>query len=628
MEKMEKKSRQNKRAQVGLYVIIALVIVGLIVGFVLFRDKFSASSVPAQLVPVYTYYSDCIQEESKLALDFAGTHGGRIFARDYIPGSDYAPFSSQMDFLGSQVPYWYYLSGSGIAKENVPTKEEIQREVADYISENVGRCNFDSFYAQGFSIDVAKPSVNVQILDNNVLVKVNQKISVSKGEDSAVKESFDVNLVSGFGKLFNSALQIYRLEKSSSFLENYSVDVLRMYTPVDGVEINCAPKVWKTGEVVDGLKKALEANINAIKFKGSYYTIKDKKNNYFVVNSVTLDKEVSANLLYSSNWPTKVEVNGEGVNQQVMVASPVGNQQGLGILGFCYAPYHFIYDVRFPVMITLYNGQDTFQFPVVVVIDKNTPREAGFYDIGNETREEDICVDANNNVEVRVFDVNLNPVNGDVSADFVCVNQECPIGESKTGIVRGNVPACVNGYVKVRAEGYAEKKQLFSSNKESSADIILDREKEMNVEINIGGKPLEGNAIVSFTGERNYFITLPEMNKMKLSEGLYNVSIFVYGNSSVVIPAGTRRQCYQVQNPGLLGFGGTREECTDINIPETKIDNALIGGGKAEMYVLASDLDKSTLVLSVDSLGKPSSIEQLQENYIIFDSKGAGMEFK
>lgn len=625
---MEKKSKQNKKGQVGLYVIIALVIVGLIVGVALFRDRFTASSVPAQLVPVYTYYSDCIQEEAKLALDFAGTHGGRIFAGDYIPGSDYAPFSSQMDFLGSQVPYWYYLSGSGVVKENVPTKSDMERELGDYISQNLEACNFDSFYAQGFSIVSDKPSVNVQVLDNNVLVSVNQRVSVSKGEDSAVKESFDVNLVSGFGKLFNYALQIYSLEKSNAFLENYSVDVLRMYSPVDGVEINCAPKVWKTREVVDGLKKALEANINAIKLKGSYYSIKDKKDNYFVVNSIALDKEVSANLLYSGSWPTKVEINGEGVSGEVMVASPIGNQQGLGILGFCYAPYHFLYDVSFPVMITLYNGQDTFQFPVVVVINRNMPREAGFYDIGNETQEEDICKDASSSAEVRVLDVNLNPIKSKVSADFVCVNQECPIGESSSGIVRGNVPPCVNGYVKVRAEGYAEKKQLFSSNKEGSADIILDKEKEMNVEVVVGGKPLDGNAIVSFVGERNYFITLPEMKKMSLSEGLYNISVFVYGNSSVVIPAGTKRQCYQVQSPGFLGFGSTREECTDINIPETKIESALIGGGKAEMYVLSSDLDKSTLVLNVDSLGKPSSIEQLQDNYIIFDSKGAGMEFK
>ena len=99
-------------------------------------------------------------------------------------------------------------------------------------------------------------------------------------------------------------------------------------------------------------------------------------------------------------------------------------------------------------------------------------------------------------------------------------------------------------------------------------------------------------------------------------------------NSTVVIPAGTKRECYTVQSPGFLGFGSSRQECTDINIPETKIESALVGGGKADVYILASDLDKSTMTLYVDSFGKPTSTEQLQENYIIFDSKGVGMDFK
>ena len=154
---MEKKSKLNKKGQIGVYVIIALVIVGLIVGFVLFRDKFSVSSVPASLVPVYDYYSECIKQETKMALDFAGTHGGRVFAAEYVPASNYAPFSSQLDFMGSQVPYWYYLSGSGIAKENVPTKAEMQREIADYIIQNLEFCNFDNFYSEGFFIDTGEP---------------------------------------------------------------------------------------------------------------------------------------------------------------------------------------------------------------------------------------------------------------------------------------------------------------------------------------------------------------------------------------------------------------------------------------------------------------------------------------
>ena len=29
-----------------------------------------------------------------------------------------------------------------------------------------------------------------------------------------------------------------------------------------------------------------------------------------------------------------------------MIAKPVGTEQGMGIMGFCYSPYHFVYDIN------------------------------------------------------------------------------------------------------------------------------------------------------------------------------------------------------------------------------------------------------------------------------------------
>ena len=70
-------------------------------------------------------------------------------------------------------------------------------------------------------------------------------------------------------------------------------------------------------------------------------------------------------------------------------------------------------------------------------------------------------------------------------------------------------------------------------------------------------------------------------------------------------------------------FGGTREECFDIKIPETKIDYALSGGGKTNYYFLPENLEKGTIKIEVDSLNAPSTIEELHENYISFDNLNA-----
>ena len=36
------------------------------------------------------------------------------------------------------------------------------------------------------------------------------------------------------------------------------------------------------------------------------------------------------------------------------MAEPVGNQEGMGMLGFCYVAYHFVYDLAYPVLVQVY----------------------------------------------------------------------------------------------------------------------------------------------------------------------------------------------------------------------------------------------------------------------------------
>jgi hypothetical protein len=246
------------------------------------------------------------------------------------------------------------------------------------------------------------------------------------------------------------------------------------------------------------------------------------------------------------------------------------------------------------------------------------PRQAIFSELPAEEEGVDICQFKTQDIEINVYDTNLNKV--DAKLSYICFSQRCELGETTDGRFIGKAPACVNGYLRTLAEGYAEKKQLLSTNEESSADVILDREYETNVELDVGGKPLDGMAVVSFVGERSASTALPEPSKIKLSEGLYNVSVYVYGNSSITIPATTKRECQTITRSGIAGlFGATEEKCFDFVIPETKIENALIGGGRGEIYLMPSDLEKGKIKLKVDSLPKPASLDELAGNYEAFD---------
>jgi hypothetical protein len=616
-----------RRAQVSVFVIVAIVILAGIVLYFIFRDAGDGLvGISAELSPVYDYFLGCVELETKLAIQLVGTQGGRIDSGEYVPGSEYAPFSSHLNFLGFPVKYWYYVSGNGVITEQVPQKNEMESELERFIAEGVSNCDFDEFYRRGFEVELGEPSVRIDVLDNKVDVEVNAEMTVSKEEDSARKSLHVVSVDSKLGKFYGLAREIYDKEVEDAFLEEYGVDVLNLYAPVDGVEIQCAPEVWTAENVMRDIRRGLEANIGALKLDGDYYTLNNEDGDYFVVDK-GVDEAV--NFIYSKDWPTKIEVVGEGVDGEIMLAESVGAQAGLGVMGFCYVPYHFVYDVSFPVMVQVFDTEELFQFPVAVIIDNNLPRQGIVSGVAfGEEEDFDLCGKPTKDIEVDVFDINLNRVDFNVS--YECFDQRCRLGESVNGKWDGRVPACVNGFLNLMAEGYADERILFSSNRERFADVVMEREHIVKVTLEVAGEELEGTAIVSFVKENgdSRTVAMPHQKMVELSEGSYEVKIYVYGNSSVVIPSSTKTECVDVPKSGLLGFfGSTKEKCFDITTPETKIGNALIGGGVVNTYLLESELEKGDLVLSVDSLPKPRTIEELANNFELFETRGVEIEF-
>jgi hypothetical protein len=625
------------RGQVAIFVVVAILIILIMVLLFVFRASlFEIDSVDPEFAPIYELYVGCIEQETRSAIDILGTQGGRIDVGEYVPGSEYAPFSNHLNFMGIPVPYWYYVAGNNVVDEQVPSRGDMEREVSEFLEERINDCDFNIFYAQGFEIELDdNVEVDTRIEDGGVIVNVKSDLVAFKDDRSARKTNYDIDVRSRLGEMYNTARSIYDKEILEGFLEEYSVDTLRLHAPVDGVEIQCEPEVWKTREVVSDLHSGLEANIAAIKFKGGYYELDSEDDKYFVVDHEIPDG-LGVNLMYSRDWPSKVEIFGEGVGQELIVAEPIGNQEGMGILGFCYVPYHYVYDVSFPVMVQLSDNLEIFQFPVAVIIDNNFPKEAQLFSsiYDDSVLEHDVCDFKEGRVQVQTFDVNLNPVEADVS--YRCFDRACDLGRTEmaggNAVLNAEIPICVNGQLIARAEGYADAERLFSSNDERFGEIILEREYEINVRLLMGGRELETgeNAIVHFASEDggSRSVLLPDGEAIILKEGMYDVDVFVYGNSNIVIPSSRKVECFEVAEGGLFGFfGGTKEECVDIEIPEVKIDSALVGGGKTSTYILESELVKKMVEIEVSELARPGSLEQLQYNFEVFNKLGVDLMF-
>jgi hypothetical protein len=122
----------------------------------------------------------------------------------------------------------------------------------------------------------------------------------------------------------------------------------------------------------------------------------------------------------------------------------------------------------------------------------------------------------------------------------------------------------------------------------------------------------------------------PSQKTAELSQGQYEIQVYIYRNSSLTLGATKTEQCLEIPQSGLGGFFGfTKESCYTIEFPSQVISNALAGGGKQNYYFLESQISgNKTIEISAKSLPTPTSITQLQNNYLLFEDRRLDISFK
>ncbi len=613
---------ESKKSQITIFVIIAIVLVIGIIIFFTFKSNLLGEEVSKDLQPAYDYYLSCIENSVKKGTVLLGTQAG--YLEDSIAleqGSYRFPSSSHLEFMGFSVPYWYYISSNGLIKQNVPLKKDLERNLNRFVKEDIMNCDFSGFAKQGFIIQLGEANVKTIILDNKIEVLVNQQLKLEFNQSKLSKKKHNLEVDSQFGNLYDNAKIIFEQQNKLMFLENYTTDVLNLYAPVTGVEISCSPLTWNPYEVISDLKNALEINLASIKLN----SLKSSDNDYF---SVKLEKAIdlknaNVNILYSPDWPSRFEV--WPTTNNIMIANPIGNQQGLDSLGFCYVPYKFAYDLYFPVLIQLYNpnSNEIFQFPFAIYIEKNLPRQASFLEDIEIQENPEICENANSEIEIYTYGPDLNPISADVQ--FKCLNTICPLGKTKIdsksqeAVLKTQVPQCVNAVLTASIEGYSSKKEYVSTNEENVAFIVLGKEYELPVEVYVDNQKTDNMAIITFRDSENLdevlqTISYPE-NNLILTPGDYLIDIKIYEQSTIILPPSSTTQCIENQ-------------CFDLTIPEQTISNVLYAGGSIQKKISGEELSSGTLKIYTTSLPKPKTPEDIQQAYDIIDVRSIRVELK
>src|SRR3989344_6146203 len=154
---MESKKEGNKKGQVTIFIIIAIAILAIVAAYLLLSGTLRIQGIPANIQPAYTSFLTCLEEDTETGINILESQGGYIELPEFVPGSAHMPFSSQLSLVGNPIPYWYYVSGNGIQKEQVPAKSEIEEQLSAFVEERIRDCSLNNYYEEDFEISLGEP---------------------------------------------------------------------------------------------------------------------------------------------------------------------------------------------------------------------------------------------------------------------------------------------------------------------------------------------------------------------------------------------------------------------------------------------------------------------------------------
>lgn len=228
----------NNKGQITIFVIIAILLVALVVLFFVFKDDFGIGKTSSEIEPIQTSVLSCLESTSEEGINYIALHGGYYKIPEEI----------SMKYLEKEVPYYYINS-----KENIPSIERVERELEDYISENLKSClNFSSFEEQGFSINEGNVSSSVNIGEDKTNIKANYPLAIEKGEESFKLKEFKTEVLSNIKELHGASVELVNLysEKPGYVCVTCLKDISNKYnleitaTPLSNVSLADDDVIW------------------------------------------------------------------------------------------------------------------------------------------------------------------------------------------------------------------------------------------------------------------------------------------------------------------------------------------------------------------------------------------------
>jgi len=161
----------NKKAQVTIFIIIAIVIVGAIILFFTFKDDIG-KTFGSENEALSSFVENCIEKTGKDAIYNIGQKGGYF----------YSPKLS----TSNGIPYYYYEGDN-----EMHSKEEVEKEISTYLNEMLTFCTgqFEDF--PGLNITSGEVNTKTTIESDKIMLDVTFPLTVISNNKNYIIENFN-----------------------------------------------------------------------------------------------------------------------------------------------------------------------------------------------------------------------------------------------------------------------------------------------------------------------------------------------------------------------------------------------------------------------------------------------------
>ncbi len=181
---MNKIMKRGRRAQLTIFVIIAIIIVVSIAVIIYANPKKIAETISMQKNP-QAYIQKCARDAANLAVDSVIPNGGFLNPASYV------------SWKGVKAPYFCYAAEKEQICENMHPmiRAEIEREIYNQIEPKIEACfnelrnEFENYHADSMNLVV-------EIANQKVYIKIARKVSYTKNDVIFNLENFNTQIAS------------------------------------------------------------------------------------------------------------------------------------------------------------------------------------------------------------------------------------------------------------------------------------------------------------------------------------------------------------------------------------------------------------------------------------------------